>query len=540
MRVLIPPFVNEEGKIVRNGERLADQLRKQVNEMPTHAPADMKDAEAQMKKFGVKMADMNCITWKQLASQMNGVQLVLCGTLDETTKQVTANFEPVGGGADPFKVQPFTFESPDQGAQQIVQAFGVYVRGLSLALNCRDYIDNQSWQQALDNCNQAIEINPASIGATYSRGTALRNLDRPEEALEAYKKVLELDPLNKEAMMAAGYVAVQLGQQDQALEYFHQYLQLEPEADQVRLVIASRLAEEGDPAAAVRLLEEATAKPDAGRTVILYAGHFAMNAGLMRQQAGPASGNGDEEATALMRKALEHYERAYQMAPDSADALLLRQMMVAYRGVGNQEKALEIGQLATAAPTVDGQTWLVYSDVLREAGRTDESVAALDRAQQLDPQIPVNSRKAIMFLDEGRLQEAVAAAKAGIASNEIPADVAESISQRITQLGLGHTNAKRFEQAITHYQAAREIGKSERSIGMANFFQGFTLLQQADALLRTATTAGPARQAKPILERAKVLLEGAGGYTDQAAKRAELLQNINQFIEMADALIRAG
>ncbi|HSJ10821.1 MAG TPA: tetratricopeptide repeat protein [Longimicrobiales bacterium] len=540
MRVLIPAFVNAEGKIFRTGERVADQLRRQVNGMPTHAPADMKDAEAQMKKFGVKMADMTCITWKQLASQMNGVGLVLCGTIDEASNQVTATFEPVGGGADPFKVQPFALQSPEQGAQQIVQAFGTYVRGLQLAQNCRDFIDNQSWQQALDNCNQAIEINPASVGATYSRGTALLNMDRPEEAFDTYKKVLELDPLNQEAMMAAGYTAARLGQQDVALGYFHQYLELNPDAEQVRLTIATRLAQEGDPAAALKLLEEATTKPDAGRTVILYAGHFAMNAALMRQQAGPASGNTDE-STALMQQALTHYERVMQMAPDSADALLLRQMMLAYRGTGNTEKALEIGQRATSAPDVEAQTWAVYSDVLKEAGRIDEAVAALDRAASIDPNMSgLALRKGVMLLDQNRLNDAVAAFKQAQAKGELQDATAEQLAQQMALKGYQQTQASRFEASMPFYAAARELGKSERTIAMINFFHGFTLIKQGEPIVKEGNNAAAARRAKPLFDRAKALLESAGAYTEQASTRATLIAQTNQFLEVIDALIRAG
>jgi hypothetical protein len=90
------------------------------------------------------------------------------------------------------------------------------------------------------------------------------------------------------------------------------------------------------------------------------------------------------------------------------------------------------------------------------------------------------------------------------------------------------------------FTAAREIGKSERTIGMINFFNGYALVRQADGMLREATTAAPARRAMPILERAKVMLDGAGAYTEQAAQRANLLQNVRQYIEVADALIRAG
>ena len=47
--------------------------------------------------------------------------------------------------------------------------------------------------------------------------------------------------------------------------------------------------------------------------------------------------------------------------------------MLAYKNVGNQAKALEVGAQATAN-SEDAQAWLVYSDILREAGRTEQVV----------------------------------------------------------------------------------------------------------------------------------------------------------------------
>ena len=541
MRVLVPAFTRADGSSDRQGDRLADRLRRELNAMPRHVPVDMKEAEAAMKRLGLRKADMNCIRWQQLAGRMGDVGLVLCGTIDDATDHAEASFEPVGGGADPFRVESFAMTSPEQAAQHIVQAFGTYVQGLQLARSCNDYITIESWSQAVDACEAALAINPRSTGAMYSRGTALRGLGRIQEAFDAYRAVLDLDPLHTDAMMAAGYVAAQLRRPDIAMQYFRQYLELEPDADRVRLTIASQLANEGDPEAALTLVEPATSRPDASRATIVYAGHFAVAAALMRREAGPATDEAAaDDGTALLRQALLHYERALALAPDSADALTLRQMMVAYRGVGQLESALAVGERAVGAADADAQTWAIYAEVLRDAERLDESLTAIERAQDLDPAFPVHGRRALLLLDASRLDDAVASARAGVDTGEISGATLESIAQRITQLGLAHANAQRFQEAIRHYDAARELGKSERSLGMANFFQGFALYQQADRMLRNATTAAPAREARPLLEKARVLLEGADGYVDQRAKRDEVLQSIREYMAVADALIRSG
>lgn len=538
MRVLVPSFANAEGKTTREGNRLADQVRKQINEMPTHAPVEEKEWKSALKQFGLKESDMDCIKWRQLAAQSDIAKLVLCGTLDESTGTVTASFHPLAGG-DAFDVPQFAHQAPDVSAQQVVQSFETYVRQISLVLYCDQNIQSQNWQGALDLCNQAVELNPKSVSAHYARGSALMNLDRNEEAFDAYRRVLEIEPLHTDAMLAAGILASKLGRDDVSQQYFKEYLDLNPGDENVRLSIAHDLANAGDPAGALRLVEEAATAADASAAMLEYTGHFAMNAGLEAQQAGPANGNSDQ-ANAFFEKALQYYGRSVEMKGDSADPTVLRNMMLAYKNVGNQEQALAMGARATQN-SEDGQTWLVYSDVLREAGRTEEALQAMDRAATLDPDLPgLATRKVTMLLAEGQIDEAVAAAKAGLAANTLQADQAENIAQQIAVRGYNVIQQGRPEAATRFFTAAREIGKSERTVAMINFFNGYGLVRQADAILREATTAAPARRAMPMLERAKVMLEGAGAYTEQAAQRANLLENVRQYMEMARALIDMG
>jgi hypothetical protein len=74
-----------------------------------------------LRRFDLKAEDLSCIQWRQLAQQIDA-SLVLCGSVDETTNQVEASFVNVGG--DAFEVPQFAMQSPEQGAQQVVQSFG--------------------------------------------------------------------------------------------------------------------------------------------------------------------------------------------------------------------------------------------------------------------------------------------------------------------------------------------------------------------------------------------------------------------------------
>jgi tetratricopeptide (TPR) repeat protein len=539
MRVLVPNFEVEGNPRARTGERIANDVKRHINQMVTHAATEDRPVRDALRRFNLNAANMSCIEWRQLAQQIDA-GLVLCGTINEQTNQVTAEFFPVGGG-DGYEVPAFAMADPGQAAQRIVEAFGNFTRQLSLVVTCSEDLESQNWTSALDRCNQAVELNPRSVAGNYGRGSALVNLDRHEEALPAFERVLEIDPMNQDAMLQAGIITARLGRSEESQRYFAQYLELNPGSEEVRLKVATDLANAGDPAGALRLLEEVVNSGEASGLVLEYAGHFAMNAGLRRAEAGPASGAQDE-AQRFFQTAVRHYGSAMRARGDSVDATVYRNLMMAHTQLGNTDDALRYGQEATQRNADDAQTWMVYADALSRAGRVDEALRAFDRVRQINPDMPnIATRQAQMLLQAGRVNDAVAMARQARQAGSLSPEHAETLAQQIAAQGFQLTQNNRAAEALPLYAAAREIGSAQRTVAMINFFHGFTLIRQAHPLIAAdGANAARARQAKPLLEQARTLLEGAAAYSEQAATRAQLMQQANQLIEVADALIRAG
>jgi len=57
-------------------------------------------------------------------------------------------------------------------------------------------------KSAIEDCNQALELNPNYIRAYWRRAQLLEETDKLDEALEDCKKILELDPRHSEANFA--------------------------------------------------------------------------------------------------------------------------------------------------------------------------------------------------------------------------------------------------------------------------------------------------------------------------------------------------
>jgi tetratricopeptide (TPR) repeat protein len=538
MRVLVPPFVTPAGAQSKVGEKISDRLKKQINELATHAPADDKEVKKQLDKYKLNPKDMTCVQWRQLMQYVNA-ELTLCGEVDEAGRTVKATF--FSSKNTSFEVPQFALQTEDQAAQQVVSSFRQYARQLELVVFCSDYVQSQNWQAALDNCNQAVELNPRSVDAQYLRGGALTNLDKNEEALQAYQKVLEVDPMHQDAMLAAGIVAAKLGRQDVSQGYFRQYLELNPGSAEVRLKIASDLMKAGDPEGALKLIQE-VATDTAAVSMHEYAGHFAISAAVKKaQQTGPGADDSvNPEALELFRTAAKHYEIVISKS-QNVDPQVQHRLILAYSNMGESAKAIAAGERATAAVPDNADIWFAYAEALRNAERFDDAVRALERVKQINPQYAnVNRVMALILMAQGSPAEAADAVKAAAARGEIDQSVVEGVSQQMSLAGFTHVKAGRHEQAGAYFRAARELGKAERSIGMANFFEGYSLVLQGDPIIRQGNNAAAAKRALPIFRRAKTLLEGAAGYADQASQRASLLQQVNQFIEVADALIKRG
>ena len=536
-RVLVAPLDGTDAAKKKFGEKVANEVRKRIDDMATHVAVPPKEIRDAFKKFGVKEAEAGCIQYRQLQPQLQPpAQLTMCGSID-AAGQVTTTFYSEGGT---YVVPAFAATSEAAVATQITQGFGDYTKQLSMVVYCTDYLNSSQWQEALDRCNQALELNGNSEAALYGRASALLNMERNEEALQSFQKVLEVNPINQEAMLAAGIVAAKIGQTEQSQKYLHEYLELNPGDVQVRLKIATDLANAGDPAGALRLVEEAAAADPANMALAEYSGHFAMNAASKLIAESPAADKVPDAAQEYLLKAVASFRKVEEAHGDTASTVVLRQMMTAYKNLGQKDQALAYGARVTARPDADANAWSSYADALREANKTREALAALDKAKQLDPSTPVLARKALMQIDAGQLQGAVATIAEARRANELDERNADALAQKLIVTGYQQFGkAKRYDQAITYYDAGREIAQTNYTKGMANFFHGYAIYDQAVAAQQAGSVAS-ARRSLPMFQRARTLLEGAGGYTEQAKARGDLLNAIQRYVEIQEALIKRG
>ena len=72
---------------------------------------------------------------------------------------------------------------------------------------CGDYFASQQWDNALRNCDQALELNENANETRYLRGRILYEMERYPDALEELDRVLAVNGFHEEALQLAGYIA---------------------------------------------------------------------------------------------------------------------------------------------------------------------------------------------------------------------------------------------------------------------------------------------------------------------------------------------
>ncbi|SVC14526.1 uncharacterized protein METZ01_LOCUS267380, partial [marine metagenome] len=212
-RVLIPQFLPMNDEDDGFGDKLADRLRDQIDDLNTHAAVSERDINDQIKEFKIKKEDVNCITARQLAAQANH-PVVLCAEYSGTKEAYEVQnikFISVDTGEE-YGVDPVMSadKQEEDAARQIVQQFALFVEQQRVAVFCGDYAASQQWEAAMQNCDRALELNPGSNSSRYTRASVLRQQDDLEGALEEVKRLIELDPFHTDALLLGGFLAINL------------------------------------------------------------------------------------------------------------------------------------------------------------------------------------------------------------------------------------------------------------------------------------------------------------------------------------------
>jgi tetratricopeptide (TPR) repeat protein len=535
------------------GEDVADELRDLINELHTHQTVSGRDIRRARREFDLAHEDLfNCISARQLAMRQNW-GLVLCGEYEEVgDRQVRVNAKFVGSGdGNEFEVPQFTASErePEEAAQKILQTFDRWQTQLRHTVFCQQYMDSQSWDDALRNCNQALEINPTSKQALYKKAFILRETDRHQESLETLDRLLEIDPIHQDALKLAGIIATEADMPGEAREYFDRYMELNPGDVGVRLKIATDISNAGDPATAMEFAQEGVEVAPEDLTLITYIGHFAAQAAGKAEAQVNAQQQGEAEAgpeidpmkvTEYYQTAADSYRQVFEAQADSTDPQILERLVVSLFKLGQYEEAVELGQQATAIVPDNAAVWEAYSRALQEAGQLEEAMAAIQRTEELGRTSPaLTQRKAMLQLQQGDEDAAVQVLSQAVEDETMEASAAFNIVFA-NAYGQKYQNGQ-HDAALALLDAAGPLAQAEKDQLTRNFWRGYIMFEKGKAA-HEPMTAESAQRAKPLFERALELFQAARGYEQYhaSANVPQLIDAAQRYIEIEEALIKRG
>lgn len=546
MRVLVPNLWPQDDADNDFGEHVADDLRDLLDDFETHRSIDKKEVRTALRRFKIDEDDLNCIKARQLAGQIDG-GLVFCGDYSPAGNdmyKVTASFIGVADGerfdVDPFEVRKGNHE---EAAKEIIGSFQRFVEQLRAARFCQDYYQSQQWENALTNCNRALELNNQAIRPRYLKGRVLMEQERWEEALDVLEDVLELNPIHENALQSAGYVAAQLGRDEEAQSFYREFLELQPGNAAVRMNVAYELAQAGNPEGAMQLIQEGLELDPENVSLWEQLGNFAFAAAAKEVGSVRESGEGGDlppQVRELYRTAIDAYTRVFEKRGSEMDVSQLRNIVAARIQLGEIDEAISFAREVIQTHPDAAAVWAIYADALQKQGDLDQAIAALDSVKAIDPEYPnLAVRQGNWLLQAGQVDAAIPRLREAVERGEQPADVVANLL-----LAHGHSQGvqkERWQYAMNVLEQAYDFQMGDKMKAQVDFWYGFSLYKRAEALQKPQTLE-TAQQTLPMFRRARELFQSSAPFASSNPQIPldRFLSATDQFIEIQEAIIQRG
>ena len=554
-RVLVPDLFPAEGSKKNFGEDVAKELREFLEGLGTHQPIARNEIRDELKAFDLKIDELDCFQTRQLATQINA-QLALCASYREQgdTRELSAiQFWDITTG-EPLEVERITVTGKEGKVQAAEHIFAAFDRMVDLARAqqfCADYANSRQWDNALDNCDKALELNPNAIATRQRRARIFFEQAQEEtaeqakkaffqESLEELERVLGSNPFHEEALQLAGFVSIQLDDPEGGRVYYERYLEVNPGADQIRLKIAFDMSQAGDPEGAMGLIQVGIdAAPENADLLEYYAG-YGFAAANKRAEASDAANGGatPPEASALYRQVIDALNNVRQIREADMAAAQLRTLIAAHLAVDDAVMAEATARSAIEVHPDAPLIWAQLAEAIQRQGRVDEAVQTMTQLEGIQPDYPnLNVIQANWLMSDGRLQDAVPYFQKAVEKGTDPNLAGRIVYGDAANNGIRKEN---WAYAIRGIRAAKTFSVSSATRAELDFWHGWAIYHQAIPM-EAPQNAESANATKPMFEQAKQLFTSGRSYASTAGVNVQqIMDAVDTYIEIQTVLIRRG
>ena len=340
-----------------------------------------------------------------------------------------------------------------QKAGHFAEAEAIYLAILQLDCNQFDAtqllgamaMSRRQFELAIQYLNQALVVNPNFADGYLNRGTALKGLNRLDEALSSFEQAITLRPEYAEAHNNRGIVLKEINRLDDALTSYNRALMLKPN-------YAEAHSNRGIALKALKRPKEALASYDT-----------ALSLNPRYAEAHNNRGNALKDLQRL-DEALMCYEQALALNPRYADAYVNRGN--ALQELNRFDEALSSYDKALAIETTMPEAHLNRGITLKELHRLSESLASFEQALRFKPDYPeAHNNRGLTYQELKQFDAALASYDQALAID--PDNAAAYFNHGNTLQEM-----KRFDMALASYENALAI---ESNLATAHNNRGVAL-----------------------------------------------------------------
>ena len=551
-RVLVPDLFPADGSKKNFGEDVAEELREFLEGLGTHQPIERNEIRDELKAFDLKIDELDCFQTRQLATQINA-QLALCASYREQndTRELTSiQFWDITTG-EPLEVEGITVtgkEAKVEAAEHIFAAFGRMVELARAQQFCADYANSRQWDNALGNCDKALELNPNAIATRQRRARIFFEQAQEETAeqaksgyfqqsLEELERVLGSNPFHEEALQLAGFVSIQLDDPEGGRVYYERYLEVNPGADQIRLKIAFDMSQAGDPEGAMGLIQVGIDDAPENADLLEYYAGYGFAAANKRAEASDATGT-SPEASALYGQVIDALNDVRQIRGADIAAAQLRTLIAAHLAVDDAVAAEATARAAIELHPDAPLIWAQLAEAIQRQGRIDEAVQTMTQLEGIQADYPnLNVIQANWLMSAGRLQDAVPYFQKAVEKGTDATLAARIVYGDAANNGIRREN---WAYAIRGIRAAKTFNVNAETRSELDFWHGWAIYHQAIPL-EAPQNAASANSTKPMFEQAKQLFTSGRSYASTAGVNVQqIMDAVDTYIEIQTVLIRRG
>lgn len=416
---------------------------------------------------------------------------------------------------------------PDRAVSDLVRSIQDARKQLDNEKKCIDLARSEKYAEAVKAADEGIADYPNATLVRYCKLNVLvRQKASQEQLLAMANEILAIDPNSKNALAIAADAQKAAGNIEEANTLMVRLLATDPTNANLATQVVDGLAASRNYTVAKEIVVKAVAENPG-------------DVGLVSLQFKILAASGD------YKPAIATGEEMVQMDTSLADIGFFQRLSALYAADSQPQKAAEAMARGTRKFPNDAGSWQIYAQLLKNAGQTQQSIAAAKRALAIDPKISNGwTQIAVAYNELDQPDSALVALRQA----KVAGDNADQVGQFALSIGNKFYRAAvaedpkkpaSFERALPYLHFADSTIVDADSKGNAKFLIGVSSYYIASSIaqgLQASKNCDEAKMAQAAATNSMIYTQAGGKTAPDAA--GQILGAIGQLSPYLDGAVK--